>query len=227
MTEGRIRKYLAYAMGEVLLVMIGILLALQVNNWNQWRKDRQKEKEILTSLKLNLEKNRAVYEELIAHFNNGLLSDRIILNTIDNHSDYNDSLSIHFSMATRGYGGADQISFTGYEELKNNGFDLVTNKLLKDEVIKIFENTYRTTISIDETFKLENVYRNEVIGPLFYHDKAYSMKPFDYQTVLESHSYYSLLTDFQNNYGWMKEYALLGLSETDRVLQLVENELEE
>lgn len=44
MTEGRIRKYLAYAMGEVLLVMIGILLALQVNNWNQWRKDRQRKK---------------------------------------------------------------------------------------------------------------------------------------------------------------------------------------
>ena len=31
------RKYLIYAVGEVLLVMIGILLALQVNNWNQSR----------------------------------------------------------------------------------------------------------------------------------------------------------------------------------------------
>ncbi|MDX1699967.1 MAG: DUF6090 family protein, partial [Melioribacteraceae bacterium] len=35
--SGQARKYLVYAIGEVLLVMIGILLALQVNNWNQDR----------------------------------------------------------------------------------------------------------------------------------------------------------------------------------------------
>jgi hypothetical protein len=38
--QGNLRKYLLYAIGEVLLVMIGILLALQVNNWNERRKDR-------------------------------------------------------------------------------------------------------------------------------------------------------------------------------------------
>ena len=38
LTNGAARKYLFYAAGEVLLVMIGILLALQVNNWNENRK---------------------------------------------------------------------------------------------------------------------------------------------------------------------------------------------
>ena len=33
--KGKIRRYLVYALGEILLVMIGILLALQVNNWNE------------------------------------------------------------------------------------------------------------------------------------------------------------------------------------------------
>lgn len=36
--EGNTRRYLIYAVGEILLVMIGILLALQVNNWNEERK---------------------------------------------------------------------------------------------------------------------------------------------------------------------------------------------
>ncbi|NET34370.1 MAG: hypothetical protein F6K19_20480 [Cyanothece sp. SIO1E1] len=38
LSKGHIRKYLAYATGEVLLVVIGILIALQINNWNEKRK---------------------------------------------------------------------------------------------------------------------------------------------------------------------------------------------
>ena len=49
--EGKTGKYLKYALGEILLVMIGILLALQVNNWNEGRKDRIEEREILFTLK--------------------------------------------------------------------------------------------------------------------------------------------------------------------------------
>ncbi|MFN1835222.1 DUF6090 family protein [Balneola sp. MJW-20] len=41
--SGSLSKYLLYAMGEILLVMIGILLALQVNNWNEERKERIRE----------------------------------------------------------------------------------------------------------------------------------------------------------------------------------------
>ena len=48
-------KYLLYAVGEVLLVMIGILLALSVNNWNEQRKQRNEEKLILGQLLANLE----------------------------------------------------------------------------------------------------------------------------------------------------------------------------
>ena len=41
---GSTRKYILYAIGEILLVMIGILLALQVNNWNEERNNRKLEK---------------------------------------------------------------------------------------------------------------------------------------------------------------------------------------
>ena len=42
LTDGATSKYLLYAIGEILLVMIGILLALQVNNWNEERRDSQR-----------------------------------------------------------------------------------------------------------------------------------------------------------------------------------------
>lgn len=48
------RKYLLYAIGEILLVMVGILLALQVNNWNEVRTNTRKENDLM----------RVIYKEL-------------------------------------------------------------------------------------------------------------------------------------------------------------------
>ncbi len=50
LTEGNLKRYLIYAIGEILLVVIGILIALQINTWNEWRKDRIKEENILHDL---------------------------------------------------------------------------------------------------------------------------------------------------------------------------------
>jgi len=55
LSENNFRKYLLYAIGEILLVVIGILLALQINNWNETSKNREKEVKILTNLKSDLE----------------------------------------------------------------------------------------------------------------------------------------------------------------------------
>ena len=51
MEQNKTGKYFKYAIGEILLVVIGILIALQINNWNEQRKTRQSEQEILNNLK--------------------------------------------------------------------------------------------------------------------------------------------------------------------------------
>lgn len=48
--QSQIRKYLLYALGEILLVVIGILIALQVNTWNQNRLDRIEERKMLANI---------------------------------------------------------------------------------------------------------------------------------------------------------------------------------
>ncbi|TXG38718.1 hypothetical protein [Seonamhaeicola maritimus] len=57
LAENSFSKYLLYAIGEILLVMIGILLALQVNQWNDEKKDRQIENTALLNLRKEFEKN--------------------------------------------------------------------------------------------------------------------------------------------------------------------------
>ena len=52
--ENRFNKYLLYAFGEIILVVIGILIALQINNWNEGRKERSREVNYLKNLKSDL-----------------------------------------------------------------------------------------------------------------------------------------------------------------------------
>ena len=56
-TEGKAIGYMRYAIGEIVLVVIGILIALQINNWNENRKNRIKEKAILKELHKDFSKN--------------------------------------------------------------------------------------------------------------------------------------------------------------------------
>ena len=58
--EDKTGKYLKYAIGEIILVVIGILIALQINNWNENRKNNSEEIIILKSLKSEFVENQAL-----------------------------------------------------------------------------------------------------------------------------------------------------------------------
>ena len=96
MDAGQTRKYLLYAIGEIMLVMIGILLALQVNNWNEWRKDRIQEGEILEEIAETLEMNIGILDRYIQQLATSNRANYIILDCIENKTEYSDTLDVHF-----------------------------------------------------------------------------------------------------------------------------------
>ena len=57
MEKNKTSKYLKYAIGEIVLVVIGILIALQINNWNQDRIEHKETKVLLSNLSLDIEEN--------------------------------------------------------------------------------------------------------------------------------------------------------------------------
>ena len=94
LTENKFGKYLLYAIGEIILVVIGILIALQINNNNNYNEQRKVEQEYLLSLqaefKTNLNKINASIQEnekrILALDNLLTLFDRNVLDTVSNQA---------------------------------------------------------------------------------------------------------------------------------------------
>lgn len=66
LAAGKTRQYVKYALGEIALVVIGILIALQINNWNQNRIDEKNERIYLIGLKEEFQISKRKLQELIA-----------------------------------------------------------------------------------------------------------------------------------------------------------------
>ena len=62
LSEGKTEKYFKYAIGEIILVVIGILIALQINNWNETRKLKINEDYVVENLIEDLESDFNNYE---------------------------------------------------------------------------------------------------------------------------------------------------------------------
>lgn len=63
-------KYARYAIGEILLVVIGILIALQINNWNEDRKTHLRDIEFLSNLKVELSVDISAFNDRKSHYQN-------------------------------------------------------------------------------------------------------------------------------------------------------------
>ena len=68
LSENKFSKYLIYAIGEIILVVIGILIALQINNWNEHKKLKKEYISDLKAIKENLEKDALT---ITTNINNG------------------------------------------------------------------------------------------------------------------------------------------------------------
>lgn len=66
--ENNTSRYLAYALGEILLVVLGILIALQINNWNEARKAKQQEQQLFSKLLSDLQSDSIMISSALTGF---------------------------------------------------------------------------------------------------------------------------------------------------------------
>ncbi|WP_445383019.1 DUF6090 family protein [Robiginitalea sp. IMCC43444] len=85
LSEGKTATYVKYALGEIVLVVIGILIALQINNWNEYSKERREEQEILASLKDEINSNIAILKASIKENKQHGANTIKVVDSINNH----------------------------------------------------------------------------------------------------------------------------------------------
>lgn len=225
--SGSARRYLFYALGEIALVVIGILVALQVNNWNEWRKDRFREQEIIENVYENITLNIELLKSNLAFLDNLNRSTTIIEQIIINKKPYSDSLSIHFSNA-RKHGFLNfMLSKSGYEAYKNAGFDLVLNKQLKDKIIDLFEAILPRLERAYNFVESESELTRILVFDSFYMINNDSLFPKDYRGLLSDKKYLSLFRRIGENRFLLKERIEDSIKESEKVLHLIKHELGE
>jgi len=138
---GSAQKYLFYAIGEIALVVMGILIALQINNWNEDRQSKKKETDILYSLKSSLEKDLNDLDQNIILHSRIANSCNILLDHIRRDAPYNDSLSIHFGDGIQLYSIFVHTT-SAFQTLKSYGVDLISNEILRNRIIGIYDGRY-------------------------------------------------------------------------------------
>jgi len=132
MEKNKTGKYLKYAIGEIVLVMVGILLALQVNNWNENKKLVVKEVKILKEIKYELEGALDDLTSDIEDHQRNLNSTKIIRNTVLFNKNYNDSLNTHLLYML------DHENFTAkqsaFESLQSIGLEIISNDSIRQKI---------------------------------------------------------------------------------------------
>ena len=122
-------NYLRYAFGEVILVVVGILIALQVNNWNEYRKEKVEEKKILLSLHNEISNNLESLQVVIDEKNKIINVNQYIINNIGKNGEWKSQKSLDSLM--------NYISLSGWIFVPQNG---VLNEIINSGKLLLIEN---------------------------------------------------------------------------------------
>jgi hypothetical protein len=129
-----------FALGEFILVFLGILIALQVDNWNQDRKEQKLERVLLSEMRSNLKGDLEDLEFNINYQKERLYSNQVVLDFLNSELPWHDSLGIHFARLIGA--GLFDSNPSAYESLKTIGIDLIRNDSLRQNITGVYTVVY-------------------------------------------------------------------------------------
>jgi hypothetical protein len=231
LNEGKTARYFKYAIGEIMLVVIGILIALQINNWNEEKKSLQKGLDILVDVRENIESNTIQFQADIDTNKNVINSIDFVLNNITVVKVYDESLDSHLRFVS--WWASTRWKSSGYESLLSQGVDVLESKNLRDSIIDLYEMTYPL---IEENTRLEEGNWHAMLPNWlalinrepsdFTSPDQHKASPFDYQELLESNIFRSILTFKRSQRLVDIQLRDEAIEQNRRIIGLINNELE-
>lgn len=210
--NGRLKNYTLYAIGEIVLVVVGILIALQINNWNEGRKNSKKEELILQEMLAALTYDSLSMESYLMRID---VSSKASKNLLA-FPEYNDSLVKDFINSIASVVLVPKIA--AFEQLKSTGLDIIKNDSLRQMIVTYYDVTSK---NVQEKLKANlGEYNANVMLPFFYEhfkfeacDSSLSdLKyiPKSYPELISNPDYFSILV-FKYIYNEQEKIGLLVL----------------
>ena len=167
--SNRVTMYVLYAIGEIALVVVGILIALQINNWNQDRIDRKQESEFLRRLISDIEVDRKLLDFAFAALDRKqealLMAKRLSENNLV--IPYDSLKSIIWDGITLSFGPPNERQNATYNELVSSGnMGLIQNDKLRNQIAQFYTRWDHTLVRIERritdygslVYKLDDFY---------------------------------------------------------------------
>lgn len=233
--EGKFFQYARYAIGEILLIVIGILLALYLNNLNEKRSIQQEQVKVLHEIISNLDASIQAFERTIETERSYLDFNKKILDHFEKKLPYDPSLDMAFgtyfwTISTNPVTGA-------YEHLKEKGLDLVQNDSLRQSISFLFESEF--TILKEENEFWSNSFQQNISYP--YHVRHFRKyfpddqvsenfefaKPVNYSALSEDPYFLNINTEIISNRGWNIRSLEILILKMEKLKKSIYRELDE
>ncbi|MBO6535605.1 MAG: hypothetical protein JJ966_05240 [Balneolaceae bacterium] len=170
--NGNLRKYFWYALGEILLVMIGILLALQVSNWNQNRIEHEQLQNYYERIIEEIESDIPVKQNFLEMNQLVIELNKRTLNLLS--SGHPDSLNeLKNTLGALSTAWSLKLSYPVLNEFKNNGYlTHVQNTQLKQKFFELYT-------AIEFTNAMDDYIKDQYLNTI----EPFIIRSFNYQAV--------------------------------------------
>jgi hypothetical protein len=226
LAENRFSRYLIYAIGEIILVVIGILIALQINNWNENRKMENQELKMLNELLVNLRADSIDHTGNMDWYGNASKSAEIVVQSLESQSPWNDTMALHYGWIFMK--GIANLNTSAYENLKSRGFNIIRNDTIRKELTELHTIEYDRLLKYENEFSIDN--SNQLVVPVFLKrlrmDKWWHATPLNYKDLLKDLEFREVVRWKGITMGFMKSHCKTSLRKVIKLMRMIERELE-
>lgn len=147
--NGKTGRYLKYAFGEIILVLVGILLALSISDWNSQRIEKQKEQATLLELKKGILIDLELLSDGLLSVSKSVSNLEYLQSIITNEQyPYKKGLDTLFGVVWGMRILKPNSAF--YEDLKSSGLNLIKDDSIRFQIVQLFETNYNWLNWINE-----------------------------------------------------------------------------
>ncbi|MFZ6053083.1 hypothetical protein [Halocola ammonii] len=224
--QNRFTRYLMYALGEIALVMIGILLALQVNNWNNERKQTNQEQKILKELLLNLRMDSLDHAGNRDWSLDVGASAGFVVDGLEDRVAWQDSMKLHYGMLL--LHGVATLNTSAYDNLKSIGFDLISNDSIRIALTRLYSLDITRLLKLEKEMLSDDQVHNiipVVLKRVRINEPWWNSSPHDYIALMDDLEFQTVVRwkSVTNNH-IAREYEI-ARRKTSELIKMIRKEL--